>query len=86
MFLEELFVVRSHNRTGRIRAEGLWEGTLAKSPGMLISDGASVDLEKAHFIQKRGLWLHGRGRASGMFKEMQQSRCAGKNLCSQIVE
>lgn len=62
--------------------EGLWEGKLAKSPGMRISDGASVDLEKAHFTQKGGVWLHGRREASDVFKEIQQSGCAGKDLCS----
>lgn len=61
--------------------EWLWEGTLVKSPGMPISDGASIDLEKAHFTQEGGVWLHGRGKASG-----KQSGCAGKDLCSWIVE
>jgi len=37
---------------------------VSESPGMPISDGASIDLEKAHFTKKGGVWLHGRGKAS----------------------
>lgn len=49
---------------------------VSESPGMRISDGASIDLEKAHFTKKGGVWLHDRGKASASSLGVLEKICA----------